>query len=302
MLNSIKSFCVLLVCLFALNCYSCQAPRKRTFDEVCQSLQEEVMQEIDELAITSKRPCRITRAESEKCKQIIEKDINYLLEVLEAQQRENREPIEEYNKLQAIFWKPHNLPLLKYALDKKIIRRDAKFLHSRNFFQIPYEGGFKLLREAEPDNYFGNMHELSLAVLSDLALLINRYMKENPPKKAIDNAMIRAINGDKFPILNVLLYHGANPFVKDGEGDYVVDFMMNEFLESNDEKAGHCADILQHAHWRRTKRLADLLFQCPGFRKISTCFSICIRIAEFRYGYSLTNDEEQNLIDAVKAE
>lgn len=165
---------------------------------------------------------------------------------------------------------------------------------------IPYEEGYKVLRKADPNSCFGNMHVLSLGVLSDSVLQVNRYMQENPPKKSVNEALVRAIIDDKFSMMNTLLYHGADPFVKDMEGTSMVDFMMNQWMEEpTDHEAYRSADILQSAHWRRIKRLAELLFECSAFRKVSTAFPICVKIAEFRYGHQLTEDETEVLCQEI---
>lgn len=297
MLNQIKSYYGLAGCLFVFICYSSEIPKnKRKLNEVGQILHASVSQKNYELAAQAKRPCKETRSKADA----IESDIEYLLDVQRKQERDHSESIESYFKLQRIFWKPHNLPLLQYALDKKIIRVDSKILHPGSFFKIPYEEGFKALRAANSNNYFGDIHLLRMAVLSNSLLLVNRHMKENPEEDDVDDAMIEAASARNFPLINALLYHGADPFLQDVDGTSVVDFMMDKYLEDGDEKAHHVADVLEHAHWRRIKRLAELLLQSPAFNGIQLRLPICLRIAEFRYGHKLTPDEIQHILDEGK--
>lgn len=107
---------------------ACQSPainKRKAEDDIKKELLDAIAQRLEVLDSASlrrsKRLCLRERA----------KVVEEILEI--EKEAKVKEPFGAYDRLREIFWDPAHLPLLKFSLQNKIIRNDAKFLHPKSF-------------------------------------------------------------------------------------------------------------------------------------------------------------------------
>jgi ankyrin repeat protein len=85
----------------------------------------------------------------------------------------------------------------------------------------------------------------------------------------------------KKDILKILLYHGADPFIKNNNGQTILDKLYYKLNKKNPgyERLAHTIKLLEHAHANRVKTLTSLLSR--GITPFP--YDIALLIAEIRY-------------------
>lgn len=198
----------------------------------------------------------------------------------------------DYIRLRQILWNPENFFLIRFALDNKIITTDSILFAPRMFFAIPYEAGYKLLRDVEPDTHWQGVHRVSLQGHVPQEVVLARLMKENPPVHALNDGLKLAIKHLDFQGIYAMLSYGADPQSIDRNFLKTVQFHPSNAFYI----LGKIERTLKHAHWIRLINVAFLmceLFQQRDIPQDTDMFELSLKIAQYHYGMATRADKRR---------